>query len=185
MSADLLKRLIEAGTPADLVAEVAMLAADATALQRRRQNDRDRQAARRHVTSRESADVTEETPSPLVPPKVSPTPPSSNPPISPNPSVIARIGFPPPSGVSEEQWRAFRKQRKKPINERSYVLLCNKLQDLAEAGWPPGMLVDLAIERGWETVFPPKDQRHEQHHPNIGKSAQAFARLNARADEPF
>jgi hypothetical protein len=71
-----------------------------------------------------------------------------------------RAAFPPPLGVTAEQWQAFRKQRKKPINDRSYTLLCNKLVGLAEAGWPPGDMIDLAIERGWETVFEPKEHRN-------------------------
>lgn len=67
-----------------------------------------------------------------------------------------RVAFPCPDGVSAEQWTAFRKQRKKALNERSYLLLCNKLTALADAGWPPGDMIDLAIERGWETVFEPR-----------------------------
>lgn len=70
--------------------------------------------------------------------------------------------FPEPSGVTSEQWQAFRRQRKKPINERSYTLLCNKLTELAEAGWPPGEMIDLAIERGWETVFAPRTFGNER-----------------------
>jgi hypothetical protein len=70
--------------------------------------------------------------------------------------------FPEPDGVTAEQWQAFRKQRKKPLNERSYTLLRNKLDELAEAGWPPGEMIDLAIERGWETVFAPRNFGHER-----------------------
>lgn len=59
MSAELLKRLIEAGTPAELVAEVAMLVGEVGALDRRRRSDRERQAnLRRNVTSRDTDDVT-------------------------------------------------------------------------------------------------------------------------------
>jgi hypothetical protein len=68
-----------------------------------------------------------------------------------------RAKFVAPLGVSDEQWVAFREQRKKPLNARSYVLLRNKLDKLAEAGWPPGDMIDLAIERGWETVFAPRN----------------------------
>lgn len=63
MSADLIARLIEAGTPAALVAEVAMLAAraeaDKEAIKSRREKDRERQAAlRNNVMSRDTADTT-------------------------------------------------------------------------------------------------------------------------------
>lgn len=63
--------------------------------------------------------------------------------------------FPVPSGVSLDQWEAFSKQRKKPLNNRSYLLLCNKLHQFAANGHAPGDVIDLAIERGWETVFEP------------------------------
>jgi hypothetical protein len=94
MSADLLARLITAGTPASLVAEVAMAIAqaeaqakvDTAALERRRQADADRQQARRdrkrvaagagdrdvtvhHVTSRDGADEPAPSPSPLSSPQ--------------------------------------------------------------------------------------------------------------------
>uniref|UniRef100_UPI002FDE8096 hypothetical protein n=2 Tax=Sphingobium yanoikuyae TaxID=13690 RepID=UPI002FDE8096 len=78
MSTDLLARLIAAGTPADLVAEVAMLAAqadtDRAAIQSRRAADRDR-SARRHARSRDDTldhvttrDVTGASPSPAPSP---------------------------------------------------------------------------------------------------------------------
>lgn len=82
MSADLLARLIAAGTPAELVAEVAMTLAeakaDASALERRRAADRARQASRRaasadvtgrHVTARDTADSDGEKESPPNPHK--------------------------------------------------------------------------------------------------------------------
>jgi hypothetical protein len=74
---DLLARLIAAGTPAELVAEVAMelgrAQGELASLERRRAADRDRQAKRRHVTSR---DVTDAEPAKEIPPnphkKISP-----------------------------------------------------------------------------------------------------------------
>ena len=70
--------------------------------------------------------------------------------------------FPAPAGVTDEQWAAFRKQRKKALNDHSYALLCKKLVKLAEDGWPPGEMIDLAIERGWETVFAPRNFGNER-----------------------
>ncbi|WP_156353154.1 MULTISPECIES: hypothetical protein [unclassified Sphingomonas] len=90
---DLIARLIAAGTPADLIAEVAMLAAraevDREAIETRRAKDRDRQAARRHVTSRDIADVADITPSPS--PSSSPDP-SNNPTHTPGNEPRARKG---------------------------------------------------------------------------------------------
>jgi hypothetical protein len=94
-----------------------------------------------------------------------------------------------PDGVSAEQWSAFKAQRKKPLNERSYVLLTNKLNALADDGYPPGEMIDLAIERGWETVFKPFAQRENYNggnHQHLGKSGQAFAMQGDLSDDrPF
>lgn len=50
---DLVARLVAAGTPADLVGEVAILVAEAKILEQRRAKDRERQDRRRHVMSRD------------------------------------------------------------------------------------------------------------------------------------
>ena len=99
MSADLLARLIEAGTPAALVAEVAMLAARADAageqIEGRRAKDRERQTRRRHAMSRDitldsvtTRDVTAD-PSPTPSPSSSPDP-SNNPTPAPPPGRVQR-----------------------------------------------------------------------------------------------
>lgn len=86
MTANLIQRLIEAGTPAALVAEVAMELAKAQAerdiLESRRKNERDRKAKSRDVTGQHgtSQDIRDNPPSPL---SLSPTPPNPNPPITP------------------------------------------------------------------------------------------------------
>jgi len=99
-----------------------------------------------------------------------------------------RAKFSCPVGVTSDQWKAFKAQRKKSLNDRSYILLTNKLRALADAGYPPGEMIDLAIERGWETVFEPfksKDQRNGGHHqhPGLGKTAAAIAMLGDWNDE--
>jgi len=76
---------------------------------------------------------------------------------SPSSRRARKANFAEPAGVSAEQWASFCAQRKKPLNPRAYQLLCSKLAGLAEAGHDPGDLIDLAIERGWETVWPPRD----------------------------
>jgi len=170
MSAALLAKLIEAGTPVDLVGEVAMELARAQALQevveQRRAKDRERKRNPRN--SEESVETPEiqEQGSPEVSPLASPLPnPSKSAPYNPpkiqeeKRQAIAsclRRAFPPPDGVSAEQWEAFRKQRKKPLNDRSYTLLTNKLTQLASDGHNPGALIDAATESGWETVWPPR-----------------------------
>jgi hypothetical protein len=96
-----------------------------------------------------------------------------------------RRAFPAPDGVSEAQWAAFRKQRKKAINDRSYALLTAKLVKLAEAGWPPGEMIDLAIERGWETVFEPRTFGHERADTNPTATALRRVQDALRSGGPF
>jgi hypothetical protein len=106
----LIARLIEAGTPADLVAEVAMeLAtanASAEALEKRRKHERERKAKSREVTGQ---DVTgRDIPSPLNPPlKVSPDPFKDTPPISPRPEDLSAGLIPAPLTKKEviEAWQ--------------------------------------------------------------------------------
>jgi hypothetical protein len=89
VSAELITKLIEAGTPAALVAEVAMVLgraqADRDALEQRRTHERDRKARSREVTGQ---NVTErdgaETLSPQSPPlKTPPDPLKNTPPLTP------------------------------------------------------------------------------------------------------
>lgn len=76
-------------------------------------------------------------------------------------ALCLKVAFPfsAPMGVGAEQWEAFLGQRKKKLNDRSYLLLTNKLIKLSAQGHDPGELIDLAIESGWETVWPPRQQR--------------------------
>ena len=184
MNADLIARLIEAGTPAALVAEVATELARAQAsvevLETRKAKDRERKRSKEFRgtprNSKESAEFQESPPdgspkeynqTPSLAPRAKTEAKASSKSLAENEKREAiasclRRAFPSPDGVTAEQWGAFRKQRKKPLNERSYTLLVNKLQQLAEDGWPPGEMIDLAIERGWETVFPPRNFGNER-----------------------
>ena len=86
-----------------------------------------------------------------------------------------RVKLSRPDGVNEEQWSAFKAQRKKALNPHAYTLLTNKLRLLADAGYPPGDMIDLAIERGWETVFKPRDQ--QRHERSNNPTADAVTRI--------
>lgn len=99
MSADLLKRLADAGTPMSLIMEVAETLADARAaerlLEKRRERDRDRKRAPRNSVESTDGAETSETPSPLSPPKKAPEPQKITPPISPNPEDMSACADPP------------------------------------------------------------------------------------------
>jgi hypothetical protein len=187
--------MLAAGVTAEVLAAAwkAEIAKQEAAAAERRARDADRQ--RRH---RESRDVTaghgdiEDAPLEVSPHTPLPKTPVLSAPLNP-PEILEekreaiatclKVAFPPPAGVNDEQWAAFRGQRKKKLNPRSYLLLCNKLAKLAEDGWPPGDLIDLAIERGWETVFEPRDEGHgrtnrmARHQPD-GLSSTARAAIS-------
>jgi hypothetical protein len=113
VSAGLITKLIEAGTPPALVAEVAMELARAEAateaLESRKAKDRQRKRVPRNSgNSTEGAEI-HESPSPLSPPlKSTPDPEKITPPISPQPDVSATADCPPPLTKREilEAWHS-------------------------------------------------------------------------------
>lgn len=170
MSPETIDAMLAAGVTAEVLAAAwkAEIVAHAQAEEERRAKDRERKRVPRNSTEIQG---TPEQGSPEVSPPAPPLPnPSNSAPYSPpileeKREAIAtclRRAFPPPDGVTDEQWAAFRKQRKKALNDRSYTLLVNKLIQLATEGHDPGLLIDLAIERGWETVFAPRTFGNEK-----------------------
>jgi len=174
---DLLARLVAAGTPADLVGEVAMLIAraevDREAIETRRKADRERQAARRHVTSRDitgdnvmSQDVTGAAPS-LDKETLPPTPPIKEINLTPTHTggdapahARARGTWACPDGVETAHWRDFmaNRTRKRLTNtETAYLGQLRLLERFSCAEWPPGALVQRAAEKGWGTIVDPAE----------------------------
>lgn len=95
MSADLLNRLAAAGTPMDLIMEVAETLAEARAAERllEKRREKDRLRKRNSVDSAETVESaeSEEVPCPLSPPlKSAPNPTKITPPISPKPTNETR-----------------------------------------------------------------------------------------------
>lgn len=169
---DLLARLIEAGTPANLVAEVARELARAEvaqeAIEARRSADRERQNRRRNnVMSRDTADVTD---APLSRP---PNEINSNPPTHTHENITPRTRkaetFPCPDGVDQSDWdglKANRKAKRAALSEGAHRQIITKLNRWAEAGWPPGPIVAAAAERGWTTVFETDEMKGAQNGNN-------------------
>jgi len=180
---DLLARLIAAGTPAHLVAEVAMelgrAQGERDALERRRSSERERQQAKRerdrHVMPRDVTDVTSVTeeapslsPSPLLPPD------HQQPPAPiPTPVTTTRARKEPdfelPERIPAAPWRAFVEMRKrigKPMSDYAMGLAVAKLDKLASDGWPPGEVLNNSTLNSYQGLFPPKGDRNErnQHH---------------------
>lgn len=162
MSASLLARLIEAGTPAALVAEVAMelgkAEAERAVLAERRKNERERKARSRDITGQ---DVTERDERDRLP-SLDKSP--QTPKINPTPLVHTRetrtrgAAWPCPEGVNPDHWRDFmgNRRRKKLANTgTAHAGVLRDLENLTDADWPPGRLVELAAAKGWGSINKP------------------------------
>lgn len=55
-------------------------------------------------------------------------------------------------------FRSMRKQIKKPLTERGEELICKKLADLTQDHTVMIQILDQSIERGWQGVFPLKEE---------------------------
>ena len=89
--------------------------------------------------------------------------------------------FPTPEGVAEAQWQAFCQQRRKPLTDHGYRLLCKKLGGLVGEGHNASELIDSAVERGWETVFPPAPRQRRTG----GKPSGWAPKPGMQGKEPF
>lgn len=154
----LIARLIEAGTPPDLIEEVAMLIAEQRALEKRRANDRQRQQEKRdrdagHVTSR---DVTGRHSDPAL--SLPPNEKISNPPTHTPENNTTREGSPTkpqrlakPDDVAEQTWRDFvrhRNAKKAPVTETA---LAGIRREAAKAGWTMDAALAETVTRGWQS----------------------------------
>ena len=208
MTADLLARLIEAGTPAALVAEVAMLAARADAageaIEKRRAVDRDRQTRRRHATSRDitldsvtARDITDE-PSPSPPPLLPPQTPPITPPPLPHPegfNASARkgraSGWACPEGVDPGHWADVlvnRESKRLANTATAYAGILRDLAKLSDDEWPPGRIIQHAAERGWGAIFDPRPQNGNRngsghHHHKRSSNGLLDAVFDAERDD--
>lgn len=168
---DLLTRLIEAGTPPALVAEVAQqiamaearVAVAAEAIEGRRARDRARQNKRRGVDAHEvetptdnvtSRDITLPTVTKRDPLSLPPNENISNPPThTPGNNTRARKGTETPAkpdGVTPETWRDFldlRKRKGAPLTETA---LKGISREASKAGWPLEAALEKCVVRGWQ-----------------------------------
>lgn len=173
----LLARLIEAGTPADLVAEVAEELARAKvsqeAIEARREKDRERQQRRRdahadNVTSRDIADVTTE--QEQSPPSLSPNEyisnPHTHPPVTQTPARARQDDFPCPDWADGEVWRDLKRNRrtKKLTNTpTAHKRFISAIEGMADDDWPPGRLIEEIVAKGWGGPHDPRENRKQQN----------------------
>jgi hypothetical protein len=177
MSAALLARLIEAGTPAELVGEVAMELAKAQAvadiLEQRKAKDRERKRLpRTSAESEETAEIQEQG-FPEVSPPAPPLPnPSNTAPLSPpiQEEKLRAVGsclkkayqveIPDWMPESFAEFRAMRKRmRNVPFEPGAERRCIAKLTRLRGEGHDPEKLLSKAIENGHRTFFPDETTR--------------------------
>jgi len=66
-----------------------------------------------------------------------------------------------PDWLDSNLWNDFlehRKKLRKPMTEKAKELFFSKINKFKENGFNPTELIETAIERGWQTVFEPKEQ---------------------------
>jgi hypothetical protein len=183
MNTALLQKLIDAGTPTALVAEVAgeLAKADAASdlIETRRARDRERKARK----STDSAESTEIHAAPSLDKKpqtqkIKPTPRDN--------ILPACEALDLPEGVSPELWvqyRAMRRRIHKPMDASSEQFGLKRLRAFAEDGWPPGEIVEAAIAGNYQGLFKPTGSKNGRpnEHP-LGKSGAACERVIADMD---
>lgn len=87
-----------------------------------------------------------------------------------------------PDWIPAEQWAGFvamRKRQGKPLEDRALELAIKELRKLAEAGHPPGDVLDQSTLKSWLGLFPIKDQQNGQpkYPNNRGGSTRDAAQL--------
>lgn len=197
----LIARLIEAGTPADLIAEVARELARAEvaqeAIEQRRAKDRERQQRRRdNVMSRDAADVTT-APSLSRPPNEI----NSNPPTHTHPEGVnapareaepldahveawrewrEKNPFPRPWWADKRVWADWMQVRKRKGGVNTITAHSGFLADIArhaDAEWPPGRLLSLAVSKSWLSINRPHGSpRNERPAPRNDEIQNPYAR---------
>jgi hypothetical protein len=170
----LLRRLMAEGVSDGLLDEVAELLADVRALEVARAKNADRQArwkaqhkASDNVTN--VSDVTNVTEPPVLDKEKGPPDPLKE--INPTPGREPRARKAPvfslPSDIPEEEWAGFEEMRRrigKPMTDKARQLAVNELRKLADAGFPPGDVLNNSTMNSYQGLFPPKD-RSNVHRP--------------------
>lgn len=183
MSADLLKRLAAAGTPMDLIMEVAETLADAKAaerlLNRRREKDRLRKrSSADSVETVENAETVEIRGGVSLDKETTPDPKE----INPIPCVREPRAWALPAGVSLQVWTDFlsnRKRKRLGTTPTAWKSFNDSLARVSsQTGIPPPQLIEQCTAKGWGAIYDPRDHQHEprtnglgRHKPDDGLSA--------------
>lgn len=89
---------------------------------------------------------------------------------------VASPAFVPPSDIPEAEWDGYEEMRRrigKPMTAKARDLAIGKLRKLADAGFPPGDVLNNSILNSWQGLFPPKEDRHEPVQRHRGTASQS------------
>lgn len=78
-----------------------------------------------------------------------------------------------PAWLPSLQWKAFleiRAKKRIPNTDYALKLVIGKLEDYRNKGHPPEKVLDLAIEKGWTTVWEPKENVNGQQSKNVQRA---------------
>ena len=174
-----LQHMLAAGMPADaIVAAVAAMEECLPAVETR-SPAAIRQARYRHNKASQNVTnvtlVTEsvtDAPPPSPPNKSPPDPqkltPPPTPPRNPRPRKGAS-GFELPDRIPGEEWRGYEEMRNrigKPMTDHAKALAVSRLDKMAEAGWPPGVVLNHSILNNYQGLFAPKDDNDGRQRTN-------------------
>jgi hypothetical protein len=173
----LIARLIEAGTPADLIEEVALLVAEKRTADARRAKDAARKREERAIVSTDihghpghdgTSGTGADDPSLSRPPNEN----NSNPPTHTHPDINttrARTDpFPRPDWADSQHWtdlKANRKAKRLPNTPSAYAKFLRDIEKWVDAEWPPGRLLGAIAARGWASA---------EHDPRDHTSSRKF-----------
>ena len=174
----LIRAMTAAGAPPEAIAiAVEAIEASDAKLADKRAIERDRKRAQRSRDSHgtvtgQSEDKADTAPPPSPPNKSPPDPqkltPPPTPPRNPRPRKGAS-GFELPDRIPGEEWRGYEEMRNrigKPMTDHAKALAVSRLDKMAEAGWPPGVVLNHSILNNYQGLFAPKDDNDGRQRTN-------------------
>ncbi|HEX8418529.1 MAG TPA: hypothetical protein VF638_00795 [Sphingomonas sp.] len=201
---DLMEAMAAAGAPMEaIVLAVRALEAKDASLQASEKAAADKRAAHAEWKRNRRAEInasmdsprTEDGQSALAPFPAPPnennlTPPTHTP-VRQSRSHVREPKFSLPSDIPEEEWDGFEEMRKrigKPMTDRARTLAISELRKLADAGHPPGEVLNHCTMNSYQGIFPPKDQKHGRQNSRrsdaISPSLSAAERFASYGDLP-
>jgi hypothetical protein len=165
-----MQEMIDAGAPMPAIvvavraleAEQDKLAAkrEQAAERKRRQRERDSHVTVTGQSQDKPLSLDKEIP-PRPPKEINPNPGSDTRPRKADPFSVC------PDGCDPRHWQDFqanRKTKRLAKTETAYLGVLRDLQKWADAEWPPGRILQFAVERGWGAIFDPRKSLNGSNH---------------------